>query len=74
MLGCLTWVTAVSVLGYAAGTAYEQVLASMDRAGQIGLAAVLLLGVVLLLVRRARGPWHAEPSPGPTVDDLRKAA
>lgn len=54
VVGGLTWAAAVSLLGYAAGAAYEQVLASISRAGQIGLGAVLVLGVTLLVVRRRR--------------------
>lgn len=74
LLGGVTWATAVSVLGYAAGAAYEQVLTSMNHAGQVGLGVASLLAVALLLVRRARGWRHVDPEPVPTVDDLRKAA
>lgn len=54
VLGGLTWAAAVSVLGFAAGAAYERVLTSIDRAGQIGLGAALLVGVLLLVVRAVR--------------------
>ena len=59
VLGGLTWAAAVSVLGYGAGAAYEQVLSSMSRAGQIGLVAALVLGGLVLVVRRARRRRHA---------------
>lgn len=54
LIGGLTWAAAVTSLGYAAGAAYQQVLGSLDRAGQIGLGAVVLLGVVVLGVRALR--------------------
>ncbi len=54
VLGGLTWATTVSLLGYAAGAAYEQVLTSMSRAGQIDLGVVVLAGLVVLVVRRLR--------------------
>jgi membrane-associated protein len=59
VLGGCTWAAAVSVLGYAAGAAYEQVLTSMNRAGQLGLGLALLLALVLLLVRRGRARRRA---------------
>nr|WP_269778698.1 DedA family protein [Microlunatus antarcticus] len=54
LLGGVTWAAAVSALGYAAGAAYQQVLASINQAGQIGLGVALLLGLVLLGVRATR--------------------
>lgn len=54
VVGGLTWATAVAVLGFFAGAAYTQVLASMNRAGQIGLVSVLLLGLALFALARAR--------------------
>lgn len=74
VLGGVTWATVVSVLGYAAGAAYEQVLSSMNRAGQIGLGVVLVLAVALLLARRVRRRRCTAPSSGPTAHDLRKVA
>ena len=67
VLGGLTWATAVSVLGYLAGAAYQQVLASINQAGQIGLGVVLLLGLVLLLVRRVRRHRRGPVGPGPDL-------
>jgi membrane-associated protein len=52
LLGGATWGVTVAVLGYGAGAAYPAVLASLGRAGQVGLGAVALLVVGLLLVRR----------------------
>lgn len=54
VLGGLTWAAAVSLLGYGAGAAYEQVLTSINRAGQIGLGVVVLAGILLVVVRAAR--------------------
>lgn len=65
VLGGLTWATAVSVLGYAAGAAYNQVLASMNQAGQIGLGVVVLVGVVALAVRAVRRRRRAADGRGP---------
>ena len=69
VFGGVTWAAVVSVLGYAAGAAYEQVLASMNRAAQIGLGVALFV-VVLLLARRARG--RRQGRPGPAGNDHRR--
>ena len=76
VLGGLSWAAAVSVLGFAAGAAYEQVLANMNRAGQIGLAVALLLAGLYVLVRRVRRPRRAEEGAGPShsVDQLERLA
>jgi undecaprenyl-diphosphatase len=73
VLGGLTWATAVSVLGYAAGAAYEQVLTSMSRAGQLGLGVALLVALVLLLVHRARGRRRGAPRATPGADEVQEA-
>lgn len=54
VIGGLTWAVAVAALGFGAGAAYQQVLQSVNRAGQLALAGVLVLVVLLLLVRRRR--------------------
>lgn len=67
VLGGLTWSATVAVLGYGAGAAYPTVLATLGRAGEIGLAGVALLVVVLLAVRRVRqrrSPEAARHTPG----------
>jgi len=64
VLGGLTWATTVSLLGYAAGAAYALVLASMNRAGQIGLGVAVGAVVVLLVVRRVRRRRQPGQTPG----------
>lgn len=64
VLGGLTWAATVSVLGYAAGAAYEQVLASIGRAGQIGLGIALLIGLMLVVVKRSGGADTPQTSRG----------
>jgi undecaprenyl-diphosphatase len=66
VLGGLSWAATVSVLGYAAGAAYEQVLATMNRAGQVGVAGALLLAVLLVLVRRIARPRRPASGAGPS--------
>jgi membrane-associated protein len=73
VLGGLTWATAVSGLGYWAGAAYEQVLSSMNRFGQIGFGAALLVGIAYLAVRWARRRQR-QPEPELESNQLEKAA
>ena len=73
-IGGTTWATAVALLGYAAGTAYKQVLTSLGRAGEIGLGVVVLAVVVLLVVRRVRRRRAPGAGSEPTTDQVDEAA
>lgn len=75
LLGGITWATAVAALGYLAGSAYQRVLASLNQAGQIGLAAagaaVLLAVLTIRIRRRLRGGRSHPPQ---EVDELEPAS
>ena len=73
-VGGTTWATAVALLGYAAGTAYEQVLTSLGRAGQIGLVVVVLAVVVFIVVRGVRRHRARGAGPEPTTGQVDEAA
>lgn len=78
VVGGVSWAGVVAVLGYLAGSAYEQVLSTMGRAGEYGLGAVA--GVTLLalglraLRRRRTSSGEAPPRRELTTDDVQKAA
>jgi len=67
LLGGTTWAVAVAALGYGAGTAYQQVVDTLGRAGQVGVGAVVVLALAVAVVRRVRrrrrGSMAAEPAP-----------
>lgn len=55
LVGGVTWAGVVALLGFGAGAAYLRVLATLDRAGEVGLAAaVVLAGAAWLWHRRRR--------------------
>lgn len=43
LVGGTTWAVVVAALGFGAGTAYQAILDTLGRAGQVGLGAVVLL-------------------------------
>lgn len=58
IIGGTTWAIAVAALGYGAGTAYQQVIDTMGRAGQIALGAVLVVALAAVVHQRIRRRRH----------------
>lgn len=67
VIGGLTWAGVVSVLGYASGAAYKQVLASMNLAGQIGLLVAVLVGVAVVIFTKLRRRRRIAPGADPGI-------
>ena len=75
LLGGVTWAMVVATVGYLAGTAYEQVLSSLNQAGQIGLAAGAIgVVVALLVIRLCRRRQENAESSHRADDELAKAS
>lgn len=53
VVGGVTWAAVVSALGFGAGAAYASVLARVQHASEIGVAAVVALVLAWVLLRRA---------------------
>lgn len=67
LVGGTTWAVAVAALGFGAGTAYQSVLDTVGRAGEITVAAAVGVGLAVVVVRRVRRRRRdrigAEPGP-----------
>ncbi|MGI8457516.1 MAG: DedA family protein [Propionibacteriaceae bacterium] len=69
LIGGVTWAIVVAVLGYEAGAAYQQVIATMGRAGEIGLGVLIVVLVGTAFGRRIAQRHrdkigrHAAPAP-----------